>query len=338
MAETDSGHNPARMIRTALVGYGAQFGMGKHHAENANKTEGLSLVGIYDVLEERREAARNEQPQAKVYDTYEQLLEAAEVDMVVLITPHDTHAPLSIAASRAGKHVITEKVMCLDTREADDMIDAAKAAGKMLTVYQNRRWDGDYLTVRKVIESGALGKVFQIESSVNGWWFPGGWRGVKAQGGGMLYDWGAHLTDQIVQLMLPAKPKTVFAQSCYGVHDVDIETQTTAMIAFDNGVIAEIDVGCISHYTRPRWLIRGEKAALKMQDWETASLRGNFDGLHGELKVDVEPGQWGAFYENVSRHLNHGDSLFVRPEEVRIAMAIIEAAQASAKSGKSVDI
>lgn len=312
--------------------------MGKHHAESVRKTEGLELVGAFDVLPERRNAAREEQASIRVYESYGELLADHEVDMVVLITPHDTHAPLSIAASKAEKHVVTEKVMCLNTQEADEMINASKAAGKMLTVYQNRRWDGDYLTVRKVIESGALGNIFQIESSVNGWWFPGGWRGVKAHGGGMLYDWGAHLTDQLVQLMLPAKPKTVFASSHFGVHDVDVETQSTVVILFDNGVTAEIDVGCISHYTRPRWLIRGEKAALKMQDWESASLRGQFDGLNGELKIDVEKGNWVAFYENVSRHLNRGEDLVVKPEEVRIAISIIEAAQQSAASGRAVEL
>lgn len=312
--------------------------MGKHHAENVNKTEGLTLVGAFDVLQERREAARQEQPGIRVYESYDELLADEAVDMVVLITPHDTHAPLSVAASQAGKHVVTEKVMCLDTREADEMISASKAAGMMLTVYQNRRWDGDFLTVRKVIESGALGDVFQIESSVNGWWFPGGWRGVKAQGGGMLYDWGAHLTDQLVQLMLPAKPKTVFASSHYGVHDVDIETQTTAIILFDNGVSAEIDVGCISYYTRPRWLVRGNQAAMKMSDWESASLRGRFSELEGELVVEVEKTQWGSFYENVSRHLNLGEELAVKPEEVRIAISIIEAAKQSASSGQAVEL
>lgn len=312
--------------------------MGKHHAENINKTDDLKVVGVYDVLPERRDAARNEQPDAKVYETFDELLSDENVDMVVLITPHDTHAPLSIAASKAGKHVVTEKVMCLNTREADDMIAAAKDAGKMLTIYQNRRWDGDYLTVKRAIESGALGNVFQIESSVNGWWFPAGWRGVKASGGGMLYDWGAHLFDQIVQLMLHAMPKTVFATNHYGVHDVDIETQTTTIITFTNGVVAEVDVGCISHYTRPRWLIRGEQGAMKMENWDTASMRGTLDGSIGEMKIDVEESRWDAFYQNVSRHLNHGEPLAVKPEEVRTSISIIEAAQKSAETGRSVDL
>lgn len=325
-------------VGVGLVGYGAQFAMGKHHADNVHKTEGLVLKAVFDVDPARREAARMEQPQARVYDTYESLLASPDVGLVVLVTPHDTHAPLSIAASKAGKHVLTEKVMCLNVPECDAMIAAANEAGKTLMVYQNRRRDGDYLTVRSVLESGMLGKMFSIESSVNGHWFPAGWRGVKKHGGGMLYDWGAHLVDQIVQIMLPAKPASVFATLYSGGHDVDIETQDTVVISFENGTMAQIDVGCISWQTRPRWLIRGEKGALQMPDWETLKVRGLFNGIVGELNVPVEKGRWEEFYPAVSRHLNEGGPNPVDPAEVRIVMQIIDAAFESAKTGASVSL
>jgi predicted dehydrogenase len=308
--------------------------MGKHHCDAVRSAEGLAVVGVFDTDPERRKAAQEEQPGVRVFETYCSMLEDPSIEALVLVTPHHTHAPLSVEASEAGKHVVTEKVMCLNTLEADAMIRAAKTAGKMLTVYQNRRWDGDYLTVRKEIRDGLLGKVFQIESSVNGWWFPAGWRGVKSMGGGMLYDWGAHLADQLVQLMLPAKPVTVFATSHHGVHDVDIETQTTADILFDNGVSAQIDVGCISHLSRPRWLIRGDRGALVMPDWEHCHFKAGVE----EREVSVEPSDWAAFYTNVSRHLNHGEPLAINPEDVRIAIAVIEAAFKSAASGKSESV
>lgn len=325
-------------IRVGIVGYGAQFNMGKHHAEQVRKTPGLCLHGIYDVLPERREAARVEQEGVVVYESYQHMLDDPEVDLVVLVTPHHTHAPLSIAASKAGKHVITEKVMCLNTKEADEMIQAASEAGRVLTVYQNRRWDGDFLTVRKVLETNALGKVFSIESCVNGWWCPPGWRGEKAKGGGMLYDWGAHLSDQLVQLAHPAKPKTVFATLHYGGHPVDVETHATVVVTFDNDIMAQFDVGCISHYSRPRWLIRGEKAALFMKDWNTATVKGALCGLEGELSLPVEKTDWHAFYRNVSRHLLEGEELAVKPEQARLALRIIEAAFESGATGKAINV
>lgn len=327
-------------IGVGLVGYGAQFQMGKHHADHVHAVEGLELRAIYDVLSERREAAREEQPNVAICDSFEQLLERQDVDLVVLITPHDTHAPLSIQASRAGKHVLTEKVMCLDTAEANAMIEAARQAGRMLSVYQNRRWDGDYLLVRSVLASGILGEVFQIESSVNGHWFPAGWRGSKAHGGGMLYDWGAHLADQLVQLMLPAKPETVFATQRFGGHEgIDVETQTTISVTFDNGVVAQFDVGCISHLSRPRWLIRGEAAALRMEGWDLALIRGIVQpGLTGDLTLKAPESAWRSVYENVRDHLLKGAELAVKPEEVRLSIAILEAARRSAGTGEAVRV
>lgn len=312
--------------------------MGKHHADAIRATPGLEVHGVFDVDPARRSAASEEQPGAVIYDSYDQMLADDGVDLVVLITPHDTHAPLSVQASRAGKHVVTEKVMCLNTKEADEMIEAAAAANRLLTVYQNRRWDGDYLTVRRVMESGLLGEVFSIESSVNGWWFPAGWRGEKKRGGGMVYDWGAHLADQLVQLMLPSRPKQVFATFHSGGHAVDIETQTTISVLFDNSVMAQIDVGCVSHFTRPRWLVRGHSAALKMPDWETAQLKGVFSGVSGDLSVDVEKGKWANFYSNLSAHLNEGEKIAVDPAEVRIAIGILEAAFESGRTGASVGV
>ena len=131
-------------IGVGVVGYGAQFDMGGRHAGQIRETEGLELRGLFDLDPARREAAREEQPDAIIYETYDELLAASNIELVVIVTPHDTHAPLSIAASGAGKHLVTEKVMCLNVQEADAMIAAAEKADRMLSVYQNRRWDGDF--------------------------------------------------------------------------------------------------------------------------------------------------------------------------------------------------
>lgn len=313
--------------------------MGKHHADQVHATEGLELRAIFDISAERREAAQAEQPNARVYNSYEELLADETVDLVVLVTPHDTHAPLSVQASRAGKHVMTEKVMCLTVAEADEMIAAANAAGKCLTVYQNRRWDGDFLLIQEVWERGILGPVFQVESSVNGHWFPAGWRGQARHGGGMLYDWGAHLADQLVQLLKPRQPQRVFATQHFGGHDdIDIETQCTVVIQFSDGIAAQLDVGCVSHLTRPRWLIRGEKAALKMEGWDQAVVRGSLEGLSGELHIQAPQSDWSAPYRQLRDHLLHDVDLVIQPGEVRTSIAILEAARTSAETGRTVEV
>lgn len=321
-------------VGVGIVGYGAMYSMGKHHCREVSTTKGLELRGVYDIQPERRDAARQEQPGVPVFETYEQLLAEPSIEMVVLVTPHSTHCPLSVQASRAGKHVMTEKVMCLNVQEANQMISAAQSAGKMLTVYQNRRWDGDFLTVKGVLKSGRLGRVFQVESCVNGYYFPDGWRGIKHFGGGMLYDWGAHLTDQLCTLMRPSQPESVYAVSHCGAHAVDIETQTTALIRFDNGTSAEIDVGCMSYISRPRWLIRGEYGAFVMPDWQSAKLV----TANGEENVPVLPSDWHAIYQDVADHLTRGNPLAVTAEDVRTAMRIIDGAFESAATGNVVAI
>jgi predicted dehydrogenase len=256
---------------------------------------------------------------------------------VALVTPHNTHCPLTVQALNAGKHVVTEKVMCLDVAEADAMIGAAKKHNRVLSVFQNRRWDNDYLTVKQAVKDGLLGDLFLIESTVNGYGEPGGWRREKRYGGGMLYDWGAHLIDQIVQLMLPARPVRVFADLQHRVWNLDTETQALVMTQFSNGCTAIVDVGSISWQNKPRWIVRGEKGAFK-GEWGDAALRTQVGGLRGEFKLEMVKGDWKEYYRNLSAVLNDGAELIVKPEEVRISIQIIEAAFKSAESGQAISL
>jgi len=320
-------------VQVAVVGYG----MGKYHCSDISKTPGLQLYAVCDIDAAKRQAAQDDWG-VKTFASYEQLLADKKVDMVVLATPHDTHAPMAIAALQAGKHVITEKVMCLNVAEADAMIAAAKKAGKLLSVFQNRRWDSDYVTVRHVVEQGMLGEVFQIASCVDGYGQPGGWRAHKKHGGGMLYDWGAHLTDQMVQLA-KSGPDTVFAQMESRVWSVDVDTFAKVMVRFKNGLVGEIEVGCISWIPRPRWHVRGEKGALLLEGWDDQfRLRTEVNGIKTEMRFDKLPSSWQSYYQNISAVLNEGAELAVKPEEVRKAIQIIEAAFRSAETGQAVRI
>jgi len=328
-------------IRCVVVGYGSTYRWGHRHAEWIELTGGLTLYGICDTDEEaRRNAEKSFAGMIKLFPDLDEVLTDDAVQMVCLITPHDTHAPLAIEALKAGKHVLTEKVMCMNTAEADAMIHAARESGKMLSVFHNRRWDSDFLTVKKVVDAGMLGDIFLVESAVSVYAEPFGWRALKKHGGGQLYDWGAHLFDQAVQL-IPADPVTVFADIQRRVWDVDVDTFAKVVVRFDNGCIFEVDLGNVQWTSKPRWRVFGEHGTLVKESFEPeekARVRASVNGITADLQIDSVPGDWSAVYKNVSAHLNEGADLIVKPENVRKSIAIIEAAFQSAESGQSVAI
>jgi len=229
-------------IKHVVVGYGSAYGMGHRHAEWAKNTKGFELVGVCEPDPVRRALAA-ETEEVPTYENMDQVVADDDVDMVALIVPHDLHAPLAIQAMDAGKHVITEKPMCVTTKEADAMIAAARENDVTLTVYQNRRWDADFVTVKHLIDQGALGEVFVIEAAVGGFRPLRGWRREEKHGGGMLRDWGAHVIDQLVQIG-GGPAERVYADFEHRVWTdlMDVPTHTKVLITFPSGVWAEAEL------------------------------------------------------------------------------------------------
>src|SRR5262249_34681996 len=124
------------------------------------------------------------------------------VELIVIATPHDTHADLAVQTLEASRHCVVDKVMALSVADCDRMIAARDQSGCMLSVFHNRRWDWDFMTVKTVLAGGWIGRPRLIESAVCRSGAPRGWRGVSASAGTILYDWGAHLVDQALQLGL----------------------------------------------------------------------------------------------------------------------------------------
>jgi scyllo-inositol 2-dehydrogenase (NADP+) len=206
-------------IGVGLAGYGLAGRV--FHGPLVAHTPGLRVAAVFSRTAERREEAAKHYPGIKQHETYEALLDNPSVRLVVVGTPHDTHERMVIQAAQAGKHVVVDKIMCLSVPEGERMIAAARQAGVVFSVFQNRRWDSDYLTLRSVLEKGLLGQVYVIESAVTSMGpspgysrptsdRPRGWRTYAEFGGGPMRDWGAHLFDQAVQLAGPA-PETIFA-------------------------------------------------------------------------------------------------------------------------------
>lgn len=332
-------------IRCVVVGYGPTCDMGKFHATQISRVDGLVLAGVCDIVDERCKLAA-EDWDVPTYASLDEVVEQEDVDMVSLVTPHDTHCPLTLQALEAGKHVLTEKVMCLNVDEADRMIAAADESGKMFTVFQNRRLDRDYLTVKHLIEAGELGDVFHIETSITGWAELVGWRREAEHGGGNLYDWGAHMIDQVVQIAR-CRPKTVYANQQNQVWDVDVTTHDTVQIEFENGMLVTLVLSGVAMAERRRWHVYGTQGTLTKKSIfdvdEPFKLHKEIAGNRVSIDypvIEKEGGDhlWDRYYENIAAHLLRGEKLAVNPYEVRWGIAIIEAAMLSSKERRAVDI
>lgn len=326
----------SNQITVGIIGYGGAFNMGRAHGQACEET-GMKVVAVCDLDATREAAAKEDFPTAAFFTDYKQLLAESNADLIINILPHNLHASVCIEASRAGKHVVVEKPMCMNVAEADAMIEAAQGSGKMLSVFHNRRWDGDYNTIKELIEKGVIGDVFHIEACMGGMHHPGTWwRAYKDKSGGAMFDWGAHIIDWILQLV-PSSVKGVdgFYHKLRW-SDVSNEDHAELVIRFENGVSAQVEISYIAAATKPRWRILGTKGAIVMQGWDKIEVTVDHEGYLAKFEPPLKQSDWKAYYKNVWDHLANGAELAVKAEESRRNIAIIEASEESAKAGQTV--
>ncbi len=250
------------MLNWALIGYG---GMGEWHVKQLRTMpEDIAIAGVYDILPQRRDAA--EQEGLYAYASLNELLADPRVELVTIATPNDVHRAIAEQALAAGKHVICEKPVTLSSDDLQAMIDAARRADRLFTVHQNRRWDEDYLVIRKIYEQHTLGRVFNIESRVHGSrGVPGDWRNTRLQGGGMILDWGVHLLDQLLQ-MIPEPVVSTFCAVTHVTND-EVDDGFKAILTFANGLTAHVEVGTSNFINLPRWYMQGENGTAVIHSW-----------------------------------------------------------------------
>ncbi len=330
MAALDNG----KVVRGAVIGYGGAFNMGKAHLSMMNASPGLLGVAACDLDAARMEIAKQDFPGILTYTSVEELLANPDIELVTLITPHNSHADLAVQCSKAGKHVITEKPMCITLDEADAMIAGGKEAGKMVSVFHNRRWDGDHLAMEEVIDKGFLGDVFRIEAYAGGWGHPGHWwRSVKAISGGHFYDWGAHYLYWMLNLVKEKKLATVDGYYQKRVwNDVTNEDETQAVIRFTDGAVGSIIMSSIARVGLPRWRILGTKGAIEDTGGNKFKLVTEMEGLRVEAEVPYKEGDWGAYYRNIGAHLTQDGPLEVTAEKARRVIEIIDLSERSSKT------
>ena len=324
-----------KVSRFGIVGYGGAFNMGRAHAGWINAVPGLTTTAVCDSDPTRAAVAAQELPGVETYRDLDDMLKKAPMDNVVIITPHNTHAPLALRCLKAGKGVVLEKPFCLTIKEATAMIEAAQEAGLMLTVFHNRRFDGDFMALKQVVDRGLIGEVFHVEQCFGGYGHPGTWwRANKVISGGAFYDWGAHFLDWLLNIV-PGPMVSVSGYFHKRVwHDATNEDQVEAMVRFKSGCVANVQASHISMAPKPKWRLLGTKGAIVDQG-DSFKLFAQVDGIRVEGKVPYKKGTWEKYYENIGDHLLRGKPLNVLPEQARRVIAIMELAEKSSRSGKA---
>ncbi len=337
--------------KIAVIGYGGQ---GAWHATWAQKSDVVSLAGIYDIKEARMEAARK--LGIKAYASREELLSDESVDIVVCATPNDVHPEIVIDALRHGKHVVCEKPVALSLAEFDLMCREAEAAGKIFTVHQNRRYDVDYLAMQSIVNSGEIGETVNIESRIHGSrGIPSDWRCHKPQGGGMILDWGVHLIDQMLRL-IPEKIKMIYCETTNITTD-EVDDGFDLYLTFESGKRAKVEVGTYNFLPLPRFYMQCKNGTAVIDDWQKKCRVAR---LKAWCEKDVTPVQTAAgitktmaprdeitldcyeidrptsdvhdYYRNLVRAIDGECEIFVKLGEVRRVLQVMQAAFESAAS------
>lgn len=343
-------------VKLGIIGFG---GMGKWHAQNAPRA-GVEIAAVCDIDPVKQQEAV--EMGYKMYPSAEELLADDNVNTVILTVPNYLHKEMCIKAAEAGKHVITEKPAAMNVHELDEMEAACKKAGVFFTSHQNRRWDKDMLIVKKAYDEGLLGNIFTIESKLhsgNGYMHE--WHIYKKYGGGMIYDWGVHLIDQILFMMPQAKIKSVYADIKNVLHE-EVDDYFKIILKMDNGVTAHIELSTYILEYQPRWLAAGDKGTLVVKNfgcegniYRTGKMLEKLPPQITETEAGptrqfapVPPGgivteplptvetDWVNFYRNVVDVLNGKAESLIKISEVRRVLSVMEAAWKSAETNEAI--
>ena len=334
----------AQKISTALLGFGLAGSL--FHAPSLAALDSFSLDVIVTGDPERQAAARAAHPQARVVSRGEWARAGSGMDLVVVATPPATHVGLAQAALEAGSAVVVDKPFAVTSAEGDALIALAQKRGLVLTTYQNRRWDGDYLTLKKLLARGALGRVRRFESRLERWQpaIAKEWKAqaTAADGGGILYDLGTHLIDQALQLFGP--PVRVYGEAAARRPEERSDDDSFVALEHAGGTVSHLWMNLNALQLGPRLRVLGSEAAFvkHVPDRQEAQLRAGI--LPGDTAYGVDPEEnWGVlgrdgalvpvptergnfteFYVILARALLQGGPVPVDPADSVAALRVIE--------------
>jgi scyllo-inositol 2-dehydrogenase (NADP+) len=323
-------------LRVGLLAYGA---IGHEHNQAVAATQGLTLTAVCDTNPERIVAAQELAPDIAAFDDAALMLDSGLIDIVVVSTPPNSHYSWAKEALQRGIHVVLEKPMALTAAECDELIALAAEKNLTLVVYQNRRFDRDFVTMRRLIESGAIGEPFAFESFVGGYSRPCDyWHSMSDVSGGAIFDWGSHYLDQIMNLFPQKVAHVSGINHKRHWHHVTNADHAEVRLTFDNGTTAIFVNSDLAAARRPKFYVLGTHGAI-IGEWDLAAEPAVAD-LPAQIFVYKDDGQRVQvdlddvtpylFHQELAAYLLDGTPMQVSALGSRDVVALMEAAEASA--------
>ncbi|MGB7157358.1 MAG: Gfo/Idh/MocA family oxidoreductase [Tepidisphaeraceae bacterium] len=343
-------------IRYGIVGLG-RAGWDIHVRELRPRAD-AKIVAVADPLAERRDQAAAEFG-CKTYSSLAKLLKQDDVEVVVIATPSVSHAPDTKKALAAGKHVVVEKPMAMSVAEADAMIAASNAAGKKLFVHQNYRFRPEFTHLKETIDSGILGRIYQVRQTLFSFVRRNDWQTLAKNGGGVLNNTCPHFIDQLLQLM-GGHVTQVMGDLQQIASSGDVEDHVKAFLKCDNGCTADMEISTAQNVSPapPKWTLCGTHGTLA-SDGKLSTIRwfdpaqvaplpvidgpaqdrkyGNADQLPWQEKtIPAEGSDKSVFYDNVFGVIRRGEPMRIDPQSVREVIRVMAMIRKGTKfSGKT---
>ncbi len=343
-------------IITAILSYGMSGEV--FHAPLLAAHPGFRMKSI---LQRTQTIAATHYPDVRVVRTLEEIIGDPEIELVIVNTPNATHLDFASMALEAGKHVVVEKPFTNTVGEAEKLIALAKKKNKLLSVFQSRRWDGAFMTLKKIIEAGVLGKVVEYEAHYDrfrNYIAPNTWKEEPGPGSGILYNLGSHMLDQV--LVLFGKPQSVTARigiqrpggKVDDFYDLRLDYPGLNVIVKSSYLVREPGPlyrvnGVMGSFVK--YGIDPQEEALKLHQrpgtagWGTeppafwGTLNTEIDGLHVQGTIETIAGNYSGYYQNIFEAIREGKELTVKPEQAMRVIQLIEAALKSNNERKTVD-
>lgn len=348
-----------RPLRVGLIGYG--LGGAVFHAPLIVVNPGLRLAAIVTADPIRQAQAHLDHPNAKVVDSAEWLwANAGDLDLIVIATPNRTHVPLALAAVAAGLHVVVDKPLAATADDGRRLAEAARRRGLLAVPYHNRRWDGDFRTVQRIVREGTIGRINRFESRFERWRpIPRpGWRERTdpAEAGGILYDLGSHLIDQAIHLFGPVSE--VYAELDARRPGAEVDDDAFVALSHSSGVRSHLWMSAVVAESGPRLRVLGSAGAyVKLgMDVQEIGLReglrpteagwgaepeerwGTLSDGTSSRRLRTEIGGYHLFYAELERAIRESGPAPVAIEDAIAGLAVIEAARLSAAEHRVVSV